>query len=269
MSKRLRFEKWEKLSNDFVVLTASPELDVRPELARMLCDRRRGIGADGVLLVDARDRAARPRMVVLNADGSRPEMCGNGLRCVAAYLADAGWPADLTVETDAGPRRCQVSASRGGVEVTIEMGRARTGEPLEVVLDGATHRFAQVDVGNPHAITFAPFDEPLVDRLGPVVAGAVPGGTNVEFCRMVDGPVTQPVGIEVVVWERGVGRTLACGTGACAVAAAACAEGRARYDVPLPIRLPGGELEVTVARDQALRMRGPARRAFSGELEVP
>ena len=230
------------------------------------------MGADGVLFLETAD-SARPRMTVHNADGSRPEMCGNGLRCVAAYLAREGWPADLVVGTDAGPRRCLVARSGDGFEVTVEMGTARPGAPLEVELAGAVHRFATVDVGNPHAISFAPFDEALVDLLGPVVATRPTGGTNVEFCRVVGGAApekaTQPDRIEVVVWERGVGRTLACGTGACAVAAAACDAGLALHGLPLRVRLPGGDLDVTVAAaDRVLSMRGPARHVFVGEAVI-
>ena len=151
---------------------------------------------------------------------------------------------------------------------------------------GSEHRFIVVDVGNPHAITFEAYDDAAVDRIGPIAATLPPGGTNVEFC------VARPDRISVVVWERGVGRTLACGTGACAVAFAACETGRAAYGAPIRVALPGGELAITVApvhegaspatqagsqasgtppsppRAQRILMRGPARRVFSGEVTV-
>lgn len=259
-----RFEKWEGLGNDFA-LFAAEDLDPTPDLVKALCDRRLGIGADGVILVGT--AAGRPRMVVYNADGSRPEMCGNGLRCVAGYLAVHGAVgASFVVATDAGDRACALEpVAPDTFQVTVDMGVARLGGDLSVAIDGATHAFHTVDVGNPHAITFAPYDQAAVDRIGPAVAVTPPGGTNVEFCEVA------PAGdrIVVTVWERGVGRTQACGTGACAVAAAACETGRAAFGAPIRVALPGGELEITVTEaTRALRMRGPARRVFTGEAVV-
>lgn len=256
----IRFEKWEGLGNDFVVIR-DPGEPLADEVVARLCARRLGVGADGVLLVG--DAGGAPRMIVRNADGSRPEMCGNGLRCVAAHLAPGGADA-LRVATDAGLKACDVRALGGDLfEVTVEMGAARRGADLVVPLDGAEHRFLTVDVGNPHAITFEAYDEGAIDRIGPAVARVPAGGTNVEFC------VARPERITVVVWERGVGRTLACGTGACAVAAAACETGRAQFGAPIRVALPGGELVITVAPGgERITMRGPARRVFSGEVVV-
>ena len=255
-----RFEKWEGLGNDFIVLDG-PDLAMDPALAARLCDRHFGIGADGVLLVSR--EANHPRMIVYNADGSRPEMCGNGLRCVIGHLASRGLEgAALDVLTDAGVKHCEVMATAGErFDIAVHMGIARFLDELVVPFEGREHRFLHVDVGNPHAITFAPWDEALVDRLGPHAATFPSGGTNVEFCRQTEER------IEVTVWERGVGRTLACGTGACAVAAAACATGRAAYGAPIRVALPGGELRITVAEgSQSIRMVGPARRVFTGEV---
>jgi diaminopimelate epimerase len=263
--RALQFEKWEGLGNDFI-LVGDPDAAIGPEAARVLCDRRFGVGADGVLVVDR--RGPLPRMIVWNADGSRPEMCGNGLRCVAAHLAAGGASAEsaLVVATDAGEKACAVaaaSASADRFDVTVEMGVARARGELAFLVDGREHRFLDVDVGNPHAITFADYDEAAIERVGPAVAVAPAGGTNVEFCRV------EAERIAVIVWERGVGRTLACGTGACAVAAAACDTGRASFGVPIRVALPGGELTITVtAGTRALRMRGPARRVFTGEVEL-
>ena len=256
----VRFEKWEGLGNDFVVIEG---VLITPALARTLCDRRLGVGAAGVLSVTAAG-GARPRMIVHNADGSRPEMCGNGLRCVASYLVLRGAPAAFAVATDAGERRCEVEAAGSDrFEVTVEMGTARLDPDVEVDFEGRAHRFRAVDVGNPHAITFEPYDDASIDRLGPFVSKRPPAGYNVEFCRM------EGAGIDVTVWERGVGRTLACGTGACAVAAAACDAGRVPYGAPVRVRLPGGPLVVTVERGtRALTMRGPARRVFAGEVTL-
>jgi diaminopimelate epimerase len=150
------------------------------------------------------------------------------------------------------------------------MGAARARPDLVATLSGTPHRFLVVDMGNPHAITFEPTDDAAVDQIGPAVATLPAGGTNVEFCRVVPGRVTTgPARIAVTVWERGVGRTLACGTGACAVAAAACDTGRAQFGAPVVIVLPGGELTITVAAGtRAVRMRGLARRVFTGEVVI-
>jgi diaminopimelate epimerase len=269
----IRFEKWEGLGNDFLVVD-DPSVTLGPEAARVLCDRHFGVGADGVLVVDRRGPV--PRMIVWNADGSRPEMCGNGLRCVAGHLVakEAAEPGSgaasfvategglaFSVATDAGEKQCRVTARARDFHVTIEMGAARSRGEIAFTVDGAEHRFLDVDVGNPHAITFADHDEATIDRVGPAVAVAPKGGTNVEFCRV------EADRIVVVVWERGVGRTLACGTGACAVAAAACETGRASFDTPIRVALPGGELVIRVSSGtRELSMSGPARRVFTGEV---
>lgn len=271
----VRFEKWEGLGNDFVVIDIDIEAQRHrafgPAEARALCDRRRGIGADGVLLIE-RAAGELPRMIVFNADGSRPEMCGNGLRCVAAHLAAASREPvrELTVATDAGPRTCVVErvehAGPGVFDVTVGMGVARSTGELAVSVEGREHKFQKVDVGNPHAISFEPFEDADLDRVGPVAAVAVPGGTNVELCRVREVESGPPL-IEVIVWERGVGRTLACGTGACAALAAACEAGLVPFGAPARMALPGGELLVTVgAEPRNVTMKGPARRVFAGEV---
>ena len=257
MGSTIRFAKWEGLGNDFVLID-DPSVSIGPEQARILCDRRFGVGGDGVLVVDR--AGLLPRMIVWNADGSRPEMCGNGLRCVAAHLAPTG--GSLTIATDVGAKACVVSSiDDDRFDVTVAMGEARARGEIAFTVDGNEHRFLDVDMGNPHAITFAAYDEAAIDRVGPAVAVAPTSGTNVEFCRV------EAERIVVVVWERGVGRTLACGTGACAVAVAACDTNRAAFDEPIRVALPGGELVVTVTEGtRAIRMCGPARRVFTGEV---
>lgn len=259
------FEKWQGLGNDFILVVGDAKRPPSAEEVRHLCDRRFGVGADGVLVIEGA-ATPRPRMVVYNADGTRPEMCGNGLRCVAGFVADAGSPSvEVIVDTDAGEKRCRVDRlSADEVIVTVSMGVAAPGPDLVVPAYGVDHRFTGVDVGNPHAITFEPYDDAAIDEIGPIAAASPRDGTNVEFCR-VDRRASTPR-IEVAVWERGVGRTLACGTGACAATAAACDAGLAPWGVPIRVALPGGELEITVERaTRALTMRGPARRVFRGE----
>jgi diaminopimelate epimerase len=262
----IRFDKYEGLGNDFVIVDVASEAALSAEKALAICDRHRGVGADGVLLVlPPASPSARARMLVLNADGSRPEMCGNGIRCVALHLArrDAAPGTTYVIDTDAGPRTCEVERDGDQADVAVDMGRAElTGEHV-ADLDGRTVTFTCVSVGNPHAIAFdVEATTADLDRFGPLVSSAFPGGCNVELARRVaDGR------FEVAVWERGVGQTLACGTGACATAVAAVTRNLATPSQKIEVRLPGGPLEIVVtAPALALRMRGPARRVFSGEL---
>lgn len=265
-SDTLQFEKWEGLGNDFILVELADDLQpFSSERTKILCDRHRGIGADGILFIVR--SASTYRMIVSNADGSRPEMCGNGLRCVAAYLASRmdAQNLELVVATDAGDKSCIIETVNDHYAVTVDMGCARLGMPLDFNLDGSHHSFTTIDIGNPHAITFdTRYTQTDVDHLGPRVATAVAGGTNVEFCQLLERS-GRPA-IDVVVWERGVGRTLACGTGACAVAAAACEAGKIPWNVPVEVTLPGGSLEITVDPERRVRMRGPARKVFRGEV---
>ncbi|MFO0586289.1 MAG: diaminopimelate epimerase [Polyangiaceae bacterium] len=256
--RRVAFEKWEGLGNDFVIVEDDPDTWSDARVAAV-CDRHFGVGADGVLFVSADP----PCMVVRNADGSRPEMCGNGIRCVAGYLAK-GRHGSMVIQSDAGPKTCEVTGEDGRVEVSVGMGDVATVGELVVTHDGRTTRFSCVDIGNPHAITFEPFGQGEIDTVGPTVATLPSGGTNVEFCRFVWDGADAPR-VDVTVWERGVGRTLACGTGACAVAHAAIETGHFKEGEPLRVRLPGGDLFITIA-GRAVTMRGPARRVFRGEL---
>jgi diaminopimelate epimerase len=211
-------------------------------------------------------------MVVINADGSLPEMCGNGLRCVALHVASARGSGDgaLTVETDSGPRACVVSSNGAGkASVRVEMGVVRLLERRRLVLDRETVDVAIVDVGNPHAVVFRADPHGDIDRLGPQIAlhPSFPHGTNVELVARRDRE------LEVLVWERGVGQTLACGTGACAVVAVACAQGFVPAKVPVAVRLPGGLLAVTHAPGPDAgagrsELEGPARLVFRGETAI-
>lgn len=264
-SVNTEFEKWEGLGNDFVIIELPKGISqpFDPEQIQKLCDRHRGIGADGILFIDR--SGPHPRMIVSNADGSRPEMCGNGLRCVAAFLAMSSGKTDVTllIATDAGEKRCIVERDQDQFAVTVDMGIARPTGTLEIAISSKTHAFTTIDMGNPHAITFDPvYTQSDIDLIAPTIATSVPGGINVEFCRVVDdGPRPR---IDVTVWERGVGRTLACGTGACAVAAAACDAQRVSFEQPVDVALPGGILEITVDKQRHVRMKGPARRVFRG-----
>ncbi len=278
------FEKWEGTANDFVVVFAGgSELDpadadyaVAIETVRAVCDRHRGVGADGILLVTPPRRSeAEARMIVLNADGSRPEMCGNGVRCVALALARQRRLVGRTIviETDAGLRACETSGAAVDAdhgEVTVAMGQVRVEGHREVEHAGRAYSLIAANAGNPHAISFEALDDATLDALGAALQRSVtfPDGVNLERVRIEQGRD----GAVVDVFERGVGRTFACGTGACAVATVMVHRGLASAGRPIPVTLTGGALDITVERDAdayAVRMRGPARRAFAGELSTP
>jgi diaminopimelate epimerase len=272
------FSKYEGLGNDFIVVdarTADVALAARHAVA--LCDRHLGIGADGVLLIDYRER--RPQMQVINADGSVPEMCGNGIRCVAWHLVRTGAQADarFEIDTDCGPHPCHVLAQGADVRVEVSM-RAPNLDPkslpvvadapvLEQVFEAAGHsvRLTCVSMGNPHAVTFDDVREARA-VLGPALEkhGRFPRAANIGFAR-----VTGPQQIELAVWERGVGFTEACGTGACACAVAAVETQRAQRGTPIEVRLPGGPLQIVVRQPgERLLMTGPAKHVFDGSVEL-
>jgi diaminopimelate epimerase len=266
----LAFTKYEGLGNDFVVVDASDEAAISPAEARRICDRRFGVGGDGVLLV-LPSSVGVSRMRVINADGSVPEMCGNGLRCVAVHVARARGlrEGQLDFETDAGPRRCWIDDSDGRGSVTVDMGMVQIHGDRAVSFAGEERLVAVADAGNPHAIMFGQFSRADVDRIGPQIAthAAFPKGTNVEFATL------NGAAIDLVVWERGVGVTLACGTGACATVAVASAKGLVPRGAPVTVNLPGGALEITIdsqsdATKARVIMRGPARQVFAGTTQI-
>jgi diaminopimelate epimerase len=260
----LSFSKYQGLGNDFIVVEAAGPEALSVERAKKLCDRHFGVGADGVLLVSAGRQGTRARMSVINADGSRPEMCGNGLRCVALHLTilDEATQASFRVETDAGILACHVSRDGFSAQVRTEMGRARVLDPLSFECGDDRLLFHRVSTGNPHAVLFdRAFELAIIDELGPRVSAAIDGGSNVEFAQQ-----RGPGWFDVVVWERGVGRTLACGTGAVATVVAATAIGRADHERPIDVDLPGGRLAIQVAPGLETELVGPAVRVYDGEL---
>ncbi|GEN08360.1 diaminopimelate epimerase [Myxococcus fulvus] len=275
MDARERIFKYQGLGNDFVVLDRRRSgVDIDADTSRWMCDRRLGIGADGVLSLLPSEHGLA-RMVVHNADGSIAEMCGNGLRCAVKYLVDHSpeTPARIDVETGAGVLTCMPGYGDGGVvSVDISMGPARlvapnlpsgaTGRPfLDTALPGYPElRASAVSMGNPHLVLL---DRPLEDapKLGPELERhpSFQDRTNVEFVRV------EPDGLTVVVWERGCGLTQACGTGACASAVAAVLSGRLPPETWLRVTLPGGDLGIRVPADLSdIRLRGPVAFVFEG-----
>ena len=275
----LHFCKVEGLGNDFILIDerdASQVLSVEDRVR--LCDRHLGVGADGVLTIQ-RPAQDNPRMHVTNADGSVPEMCGNGLRCVAWWLCVQGEAvrgAPFVIAPDAGPK--EVFVSTDAAQVRIEMGPAWfkgvvTGGELRsgaFVHEDVSLTASAVSMGNPHLVLFDALDSAVganggrPHKWGPDLCHHpwFPDGANVGFARQ-----TSEQTLDLVVYERGAGLTLACGTGACAAVVAHVEAGRAPADTPISVTLPGGSLQVTVASDFAtVAMEGPARVPFRGVL---
>ncbi len=263
----LSFWKYQGLGNDFIVVEGRELMD--PGRAVRLCDRRLGIGGDGVLsILPARGQGAA-YMHIYNSDGSVPEMCGNGIRCVARHLAERrGLSGEVLIETDAGPRQCRIHRDPSGIveAVSVDMGTARVEGEQEFAVGGERLRALRISMGNPHAVLF---DEPTVtraQRVGPIIEKMVPGGVNVGFARLR--PSAASGALDLVVWERGAGLTDACGTGACAAVVAALRTGRVASNDPIEVKLPGGTLLITVAPDLRVEMRGPALRVFEGQTSL-
>jgi diaminopimelate epimerase len=276
----LRFTKMHGAGNDFVVLDGLRDaLPAIEPLAARLCDRHLGIGADQLLVVRP-GTSADFRMEIWNADGSQVEMCANGIRAFYKYLRDRGHTDRdrISVETLSGvvhPRWA------GADRVTVDMGRpilapakipttlaTGDGPVLDVPLavDGQTLRVSSVSMGNPHAVIYV--DDPdatPVERWGRAIEHhpAFPNRVNVEFVRVLDrGRIAQRT------WERGTGETLACGSGACAVAVVSMLRGA--VDRKVSIELRGGVLEIAwPADDGHVEMTGPAAEVFTGSMQVP
>jgi diaminopimelate epimerase len=265
----VRFSKGHGTENDFVLLPdPDGELDLTPARVAALCDRRRGLGADGVLRVvrwDALGEGPAPEpgvewfMDYRNADGSIAEMCGNGVRVYARYLEHAGWlrGSELRLGTRGGVRTVRVA----GEEISVDMGAAAVGEESTAKVDGQVFEGVAVDVGNPHLacvtdvplhgldLTVAPDHDPAL----------FPRGVNVEFVSPLDGDE-----VAVRVHERGVGETRSCGTGTVAAVVAALRHA-GRDTGTVAVQVPGGRLRVSVDATTTV-LHGPAVLVAHGEL---
>ncbi|MBI4634889.1 MAG: diaminopimelate epimerase [Candidatus Rokubacteria bacterium] len=274
------FAKGHGLGNDYLVFReADLPGPLSPAAIARICDRNRGVGGDGILLMVPTARADFG-LRIFNPDGSEAEKSGNGLRIFAKYLWDQGHAkqATFTVDTKGGVVECRCHVRDGRVDfVTVEMGRATfraaeipmrgpdgdvVGVPLPLA-DGTTVTVTAVSIGNPHCIVFVDrLDEGECRRLGPLIERhpAFPNRTNVQFAR-----VAARNRIEILIWERGAGYTLASGSSSCGAASAAvrnglCDAGR------VTVRMPGGELAIEVRPDWSLRLEGPVEAVCTGTL---
>ena len=281
----LTFTKMEGLGNDFVMIddrkkTLSSAMSY-DKLARTLCDRRFGIGGDGIILV-LESSTCDIRFRVFNSDGSEAQMCGNGMRCLARYVYEKGMidKTEITVETLAGVIVPRLNIDDEGriVSVTVDMGKpvldaekipfipASKGGPVHTI-DTASGpvSFTPVSMGNPHAVIFVDdiTGAPLLET-GPVVEihPAFPQKTNVEFIQVLSDSE-----IRMRVWERGAGVTLACGTGACAAVVASVLNEKTGRTVT--VHLDGGDLSITWDKESGhIFKTGPARTVFQGMIQI-
>ena len=260
----MRFTKMHGLGNDYIYVYGPVPDDIE-DLSKRLSDRHKGIGGDGMIYISP-SGCADFAMRIFNADGSEGAMCGNGIRCVGKYVYDKGYTdkKELRIETKSGIRTVRLATVLGRVTgASVDMGYAWPGEDMKLSLPCGEVSCVPVSVGNPHAVVFCEdADSVPMERDGKALSGhpAFPGGVNAEFVH-VEGENR----IRMRVWERGSGMTMACGTGACASAAAAVKKGYCRPGTPVTVVLDGGELEITVGDDRGVTMTGPAETVFEGE----
>lgn len=271
----MRFQKYQALGNDYLVLETDGERALIPSLIRRICNRHFGVGSDGILLESAPGPGARFGLRILNPDGSEAEKSGNGLRIFARFLWDEGrvTAEPFIVSTRGGDVTCQVRP--GGQQVFVEMGKASfdsaripvAGPPREVVgevlpIGNTSLRFTAVTVGNSHCVIHLDEVTPeLAQRLGPILEThpLFPNRTNAQFVKVLDRHRLQ-----IEIWERGAGYTLASGSSSCAAAAASVRLGLCEREVT--VSMPGGDLQIGVSADYALTMLGPVQKVAEGVL---
>lgn len=279
----MKFTKMQGIGNDYVYVDCFQETVNNPSaVAKFVSDRHFGIGSDGLILVKPSD-VADCEMDMYNMDGSQGAMCGNGIRCVAKFAYDKGIvnKKNISVATKSGIKYLDLTVKNGKVSsVKVNMGspilNAKTipvvspreqviNEPLDV--NGETYHITAVSMGNPHAIVYMDDVDGLdIAKIGPLFENHInfPDRINTEFVKVIDRHTLQ-----MRVWERGSGETLACGTGACAVAVASTLNGLVDEDVPITVKLLGGDLEILWNRQENLvYMTGPATTVFEGEIDL-
>ena len=279
----MRFTKMQGCGNDYVYVDGAKEiipLEDKPQVVRRLSDRHFGIGGDGVIFINPAEEADF-EMEMYNADGSRSEMCGNGIRCVAKFVYDKG----LTDKTSLSIVSC---GKIKYIDLTVEEGKVslvkvNMGAPIlratevpvisqneqvideVIVVEGKEYKMTCVSMGNPHAIVFMDNVADLeIEKIGPYFENheRFPNRTNTEFIRIIDEHT-----VEMRVWERGTGETLACGTGACATVVACVLNGLTKEEVT--VKLLGGDLKIKWDKEENLvYMTGPAEIVFEGEVQI-
>lgn len=277
----MKFTKMHGLGNDYVYVNCFEEkIDNPPAVARFVSDRHFGIGSDGLIMINP-SKTADFEMEMYNADGSRGEMCGNGIRCVAKYVYDYGLTdkTQISVETLGGIKYLDLTVEDGKVSlVKVDMGKPELeadlipiisereqviDEPIEV--DGKEYHMTGVSMGNPHAVIYVDDVKGLdLEKIGSKFENheRFPKRINTEFVHCIDRQT-----VEMRVWERGSGETLACGTGACAVAVSSILNNLT--DTQVTVKLLGGDLQIEWDREKNhVFMTGPAKVVFDGVIDI-
>jgi len=277
----MKFTKMQGIGNDYVYVNCLQDTVPDPgQTAIKVSNRHYGIGSDGLILIKP-SKVADFEMDMYNADGSQSAMCGNGIRCVAKYVYDYGLTdkLNISVDTKSGIKYLNLTVENGKVVlITVDMGEPelKSGnipiisgkdkvimEPIEI--DGVTYRMTGVSMGNPHAVVFIENVKELdIEKIGPQFEhhSCFPERINTEFVKVLDEHT-----VEMRVWERGSGETLACGTGACAVAVASVINGFVKDEVT--VKLLGGDLKIYWDREEnKVYMTGPAAVVFEGEISL-
>lgn len=277
----MKFTKMQGLGNDYVYVNCFKEtIENPPEMAKKVSNRNFGIGSDGLIMINPSD-VADFEMEMYNADGSRSEMCGNGIRCVGKYVYDYGLTEKehISVETLAGIKYLDLTVEDGKVKlVKVDMGSPElVPENIPIVADGnrvidepinvngSEYRMTGVSMGNPHAVVYVEDVKGLnIETIGPAFENheRFPNRVNTEFVKVLDRNT-----VEMRVWERGSGETMACGTGACAVAVACILNGFTEDKVT--VKLLGGDLQIEWDKEaDKIYMTGPAEVSFDGEINL-
>ena len=277
----MKFTKMQGLGNDYVYVNCFKEtIENPPEMAKKVSNRNFGIGSDGLIMMNPSD-VADFEMEMYNADGSRSEMCGNGIRCVGKYVYDYGLTEKehISVETLAGIKYLDLTVEDGKVKlVKVDMGSPElVPENIPIVADGnrvidepinvngTEYRMTGVSMGNPHAVVYVEDVKGLdIETIGPAFENheRFPNRVNTEFVKVLDRNT-----VEMRVWERGSGETMACGTGACAVAVACILNGFTEDKVT--VKLLGGDLQIEWDKEaDKIYMTGPAEVSFDGEINL-
>ena len=263
----MHFTKMQGLGNDYLYVYGEVPENVA-DITRKMSDRHFGAGSDGMIYISTSETADFS-MRIFNADGSEGKMCGNGIRCVGKYVYDKGYTdrTRLSIETLSGIRTLELRVRGGKVrEASVDMGSVTVSDETAVDSRGQTVRGFPVSVGNPHFVIFVPDVRTApVETLGPVLEKhhSFPGGVNVEFVEACG-----KNRLRMRVWERGSGVTLACGTGACAAAAAAVRADLCDRQAPVSVVLDGGVLSIELKNDGTAVMTGPAETVYEGEAEL-
>lgn len=277
----MKFTKMQGLGNDYVYVNCFKEtIENPPEMAKKVSNRNFGIGSDGLIMINPSD-VADFEMEMYNADGSRSEMCGNGIRCVGKYVYDYGLTEKehISVETLAGIKYLDLTVEDGKVKlVKVDMGSPElVPENIPIVADGnrvidepinvngTEYRMTGVSMGNPHAVVYVEDVKGLdIETIGPAFENheRFPNRVNTEFVKVLDRNT-----VEMRVWERGSGETMACGTGACAVAVACILNGFTEDKVT--VKLLGGDLQIEWDKEaDKIYMTGSAEVSFDGEINL-